>query len=72
MMTDKGVLITQPSGRPTRKLAAAGVSGAATTLLLWALDSLGIALDAEVAAAITTAAMGIAGYMTRERASARR
>jgi hypothetical protein len=71
MMSGKYDLITQSSGRPTRKMAAAGVSGAAVTLLLWALDAFGIALDAEVAAALATAAMGIAGYMTRERAAPR-
>jgi hypothetical protein len=67
MMAGKDPLVRQPSARPTRKMAAAGVSGAAATLLLWALNAFGIAMDAEVAAAIATATMGIAGYMTRER-----
>jgi len=50
---------------PRPKVAAAGIAGAATTILIWILNSLmGVEVPPEVAAAITTILAFLAGYFT--------
>jgi hypothetical protein len=63
-----GELVTQPSKRPTRKVGAAGLGGAAGTLVLWARSAAGIELDAELAGAVVTLTGFITGYLIRDRA----
>jgi putative flippase GtrA len=63
-----GELLTQPSKRPTRKVGAAGLGGAAGTLVLWALSAAGIELDAELAGAVATLTGFITAYFVRDRA----
>jgi hypothetical protein len=68
----QGELIRQPSKRPTRKVGAAGVGGAAGTLVLWALSAAGLELDADAAVLVSGAVASLAGfvtaYLTRDRA----
>lgn len=45
----------QPSATPTRKVTAAGLAGAVTTVAVWALGAFtGVVVPAEVAVAATT------------------
>jgi hypothetical protein len=53
------------SAAPRPKVAAAGIAGAATTLLIWILNSfLGVEVSPEVAAALATILAFVAGYFT--------
>jgi putative flippase GtrA len=50
---------------PRPKVAAAGIAGAITTIVIWILNSLlGVEVPPEVAAAITTVLAFLAGYFT--------
>lgn len=60
-------LINQPGPMPTRKLLAAGGTGALATVLIWTAAQFGLDLPAEVAAGIVTIAAAMAGYFARER-----
>lgn len=40
--------------RPTRKVGSAAIGGAAATVILWVIGSVGLLIPPEVAAAITT------------------
>ena len=71
-------LITQPTAKPTRKIAAAGGGGILTVLIVAAINHYvpcptapcaGDLIGPEVAAALTTAGATIAGWFARERAS---
>lgn len=58
----------QPSAEPTPKTTAAGIGGAITSILLWALTYFGkIDVPAEVGAALATLIAFISAYMTRDR-----
>jgi putative flippase GtrA len=53
------------SAAPRPKVAAAGIAGAATTILIWILNSLlGVEVPPEVAAALATILAFLAGYFT--------
>jgi putative flippase GtrA len=53
------------SAAPRPKVAAAGIAGAITTIVIWILNSLlGVEVPPEVAAAITTVLAFLAGYFT--------
>ncbi len=50
---------------PRPKIAAAGIAGAATTILIWILhDLVGVEVPPEVAAALATLLAFAAGYLT--------
>lgn len=44
----------QPSAAPTRKVTAAGLAGAVTTVAAWVAGQFGVTVPAEVAVAVTT------------------
>lgn len=49
--------------RPEAKVLAAGVSGAATTLIIFIAGLFGLEVPAEVAAAAVTVVAAVAGYL---------
>lgn len=53
-----------------RKVAAGGIAGAVTTVIVWALSEFGVEMPPEVAAALTTLLAVGAGYVKREPAPA--
>ena len=61
------MLINQPSAKPTRKVAATGISGACVTLLLWGAKQAGVDLNVETATALVLVVSFGAGYFFRER-----
>lgn len=52
-----------PSLMPVPKVAAAGISGAVTTLVVWILQMAGVDVPPEAAVAIGALAAFIAGYL---------
>lgn len=52
------------SKRPVRKVATAGASGAAATIVLWLVELSGVTVPTPVAAAITTVVAAGIGYLT--------
>lgn len=51
---------------PNLKIQAAGVSGAASIVIIWVLAQLGVEMPPEVAAAVTTILSVGAGYLKSE------
>ncbi|WP_439946520.1 hypothetical protein [Streptomyces sp. BBFR109] len=60
--------INQPTATPTAKVAAAGIGGSVSIVLIWMLNQLGIDMPVEVASAITAIVSFLAGYLVKERA----
>ena len=60
--------VNQPTAMPTRKVSAAGMSGALATVVITLAAQWGIDISAEAAAAIVTLAAFAAGYFRRETA----
>ena len=54
------------SAAPVPKVAAAGVAGALTTLVVFVLAQADVEITAEVAAALTTLVAFAAGYLRRD------
>lgn len=53
---------------PERKVASAGLSGALSVVLLWAVTTFtAVEMDATVASAITTVVMSLAAYLVPNR-----
>lgn len=52
---------------PSSKVAAVGVSGAATLVVVWVLGLMGVPVTPEIAAAIVVVVGAIAGYVKREK-----
>lgn len=52
--------------KPTTKMTAVGVGGAASTIIIWFLNMGDIDVEPAVAAAITTVVVFILGYFIRE------
>ncbi|WP_290630506.1 hypothetical protein [Aquisalimonas sp.] len=52
--------------KPTRKVGAAGLGGAAAIVLAWALGLAGVDVPPEVSAAFATLLAFAAGYLTPE------
>jgi hypothetical protein len=48
---------------PEKKVTAAAIAGAFTTILVWILHLTGVDIPAEVSAALTTVLSAVAGYM---------
>jgi hypothetical protein len=59
--------ITQPSMAPTTKLAAGGVAGALTVLVVWILGLLPVPVPPEVASALTVIISFITSYLVKQR-----
>lgn len=58
----------QPTSSPTQKVAAAGIGGAITVVLVYAINMLfNIEVPAEVAAALTAIVSFLSGYFVREK-----
>ena len=51
---------------PVPKVAAAGIGGAVTTLVVWGLQAFGVEVPPEAAVAIGALAAFIAGYLKSE------
>lgn len=56
----------QPTNTPVPKVAAAGVAGAAATVLIFLFDMAGIDLEPATAAALVTVAAFLAGYFKKD------
>ena len=54
---------TKSSARPEAKVLAAGISAAATTLIIFVAGLFGLEVPAEVAAAAVTVVAAVAGYL---------
>jgi hypothetical protein len=55
---------------PTPKVAAAGISGAITVLLIWIAGLTGVPLTPEVASAITLLIMSASAWLKKDNADA--
>ncbi len=59
--------MNQPTARPTQKVAAAGIGGSISVVLIYLIQQLfNITVPAEVASAITAIISFGAGYFVRE------
>lgn len=57
----------QPTSTPTQKVAAAGIGGAITIVLVWLTKQIfNIDIPAEVASAVTAIVSFLSGYFVRE------
>lgn len=59
--------VNQPSRTPTTKVAAGGVAGALTVLVVWILGLLHVAVPPEAASALTVIISFASSYLVRER-----
>jgi hypothetical protein len=57
----------QVSSAPTNKVAAAGIGGSVSVVLVWLAGMFGIEVPPEVAAAATTIISFFSGYLVREK-----
>lgn len=57
----------QVSSAPTNKVAAAGIGGSLTIVVVYVLGLMGVELPAEVASALTALISFAAGYLVREK-----
>lgn len=62
--------INQPSMAPSTKVAAGGVAGALTVLVVWILGLLHVPVPPEVVSALTVIISFIASYFVRQRVPA--
>jgi hypothetical protein len=62
--------INQPSVAPTTKVAAGGIAGALTVLVVWILGLLHVAVPPEVASALTVIISFATSYFVRQRVPA--
>ena len=56
--------------RPDRKVAAGGLSGALTTIVIWATDLAGVDMPAQVASAFVLVIMFAVSYLVPDRSDA--
>lgn len=63
----KRPLVNQPTWLPTEKVAAGGVGGALSIVLVYALGEFGVNMPNEVAQAITVLVAGVFAYFKRNR-----
>lgn len=59
--------VDQPTAMPTQKVAAAGISGAATIMLVYVLGLFGLEIPPEVAAALTALLAFAGGYLVKNK-----
>ena len=62
--------INQPSTAPTTKVAAGGIAGAQTVLVVWILGLLHVPVPPEVASALTVLISFVTSYFVRQRVPA--
>lgn len=68
---DKTVSYDQPSASPSQKVAASGIAGSATIVLVYLIRTVfNVEIPAEVASAITALMAFAAGYLVKEKVSA--
>ena len=61
--------IDQPTPAPTRKVAATGIAGAVSVVLMYVVQTIfNVAIPAEVASAITLILSFASGYIVKEEA----
>jgi len=61
-------MTTSPSKKPTPKVAAGGVAGAAVVVIVWGAALFGVDVPVEVAGSAVVLVSFAAAYMTRDRA----
>jgi hypothetical protein len=66
-MAKKVETYEQVSSAPTNKVAAAGVGGSLSIVLVWVTGMFGIEVPPEVASAVTTLVAFFAGYLVKEK-----
>ncbi len=59
--------MNQPTSAPTQKMAAVGIAGSLTVIIVYLLSLAGIIIPEAVSAALTVVISFIAGYITQER-----
>lgn len=64
---DTDTTVHQPTPAPSRKVAAGGLAGALTIILVWAVAQFGLEVPGEVASAITVIVSFFTSYFTSER-----
>lgn len=64
-------LVDQPSVLPTRKVAAVGLAGSASAVLIWGAAQFGLEIPTEVATGIVVLMSAAAGYFVRDRDTGR-
>jgi putative flippase GtrA len=69
-MTGNRQAVNQPSSAPTTKVAAGGVVGALTVLLVWVLGLLHVTVPPEVASALTVVISFATSYFVKQRVPA--
>lgn len=52
--------------RPNRKVTVGAMTGAASTIIVWAVGEAGIDVPAEIAVALATLLAGLASYLVPE------
>ena len=57
----------QPTSTPTQKVAAGGIGGALSIVLIYVVGLLGLDMPPEVASAVTAIVSFLAGYIVKER-----
>lgn len=57
----------QPTAMPTAKIAASGIGGSVSIVLVWLAGLTGLEVPPEVAAAVTTIISFLSGYLVREK-----
>lgn len=70
MGTLQGQPISQPSAAPTTKVAAGGIAGAVTVVLVYVLAQLHIVVPGEVASSLTVIFSFVTSYLVKNRAPA--
>lgn len=61
--------VNQPTPAPTRKVAATGIAGAVTVVLIYLVQSFfNVSIPAEVASAVTLILSFASGYIVKEEA----
>lgn len=60
--------VDQPTSAPTAKVAAAGIGGSISIVVVYLIQELfGVVIPAEVASALTAIISFVSGYFVRER-----
>lgn len=57
----------QSTAEPTQKVAAAGIGGSLTVVLVYVLGQFGVELPSEVVAALTTIVAFLSGYLVKDK-----
>lgn len=66
-MAKKVETYDQPTAAPTAKIAASGIGGSVSVVLIWLAGMAGIEVPPEVAGAVATIISFFSGYLVREK-----